>query len=148
MGTFWRDFKFWKQSKTSKNAENPKSNESAAILVQLLAVSSISRCGFVFSKSREVAKSRHTVWPPRFNGRARWSQNGKIVVLHPARKATPGSDGNPQALSFVFCTHTLRAVTSQARNLAKIRSLRIESYTVKFTELAGFPDGRAMLKVP
>jgi len=79
VGTFWCDFKFWKQSKTSKNAENSKSNESAAILVQLLEVSSISRCGFVFSKSREVAKSPHTVWPPLFNGRAEVPQNGKLV---------------------------------------------------------------------
>ena len=79
MGTFWCDFKFWKQSKTSKNAENTKSSESAAILVQLLEVSSISRCGFVFSKSREVAKSPHTVWPPLFNGRAEVPQNGKLV---------------------------------------------------------------------
>ena len=39
-------------------------------------------------------------------------------------------------------------LSSKTRNPAKIRSFRIGSKTLKFTELAGFPDGRAMLKVP
>ena len=52
---------FWKQSKSGRNGENQKSNESAAIFVQVLEVSSISRCGFVSSKSRVVVKTRHTV---------------------------------------------------------------------------------------
>ena len=52
---------FGNEARAARTGENQKSNESAAILVQVLEVSSISRCGFVSSKSREIAESQYMV---------------------------------------------------------------------------------------
>ena len=83
---------FWKQSKSGRNGENQKSNERAAIFVQVLEVSSISRCGFVSSKSREIAAIYYMVWPTLINGRAETTIFGKIVGCLRMRKATAGSE--------------------------------------------------------
>ena len=64
-------------------------------------------------------------------------------------ESNSGKRPNPQFTIFRSLTSYLcRAVTSQPGNQAKIRTFKIGSNTLKFTELAGFPDGRAMLKVP
>ena len=100
---------FGNEARAARTGENQKSNESAAILVQVLEVSSISRCGFVSSKSREIATSQYMVWPPPINGRAERTISGKIVGCLRMRKARPGSGQASNPLSFVFCTDTFYA---------------------------------------
>ena len=48
----------------------------------------------------------------------------------------------------LVASYLRRAVTSQPGNPAKTRTFKIGSNTSEFMELSGFPDGRAMLKVP
>ena len=103
------------QSKTEKNGENSKSNESAAIFVQVLEVSSISRFCFVFSKSQQLTKSDHMVWRPRLNGRAVRMILRKIVGCHRMRKATPGSGRTRNSLSFVPWPPTYAAQSQASR---------------------------------
>ena len=105
---------FGNEARAARTGENQKSNESAAILVQVLEVSSISRCGFVSSKSREIATSQYMVWPPPINGRAERTISRKIVGCNRLRKARAGSDRTRNSLSFVPCTDTFYA-RSQAK---------------------------------
>ena len=64
-------------------------------------------------------------------------------------ESNSGKRPNPQFTIFrSVASYLCRAVTSQPGNPTKIRTFKIGSNTLKFTELSGFPDGRAMLKVP